>query len=51
MTARMAYSLIYERLQRHREDVDRLRIDALLNMPGARYQYEQAMDEQWGVWA
>ena len=36
MNAVMACSLIYERLQRHRDDDDRLRIDALLDMPGAR---------------
>lgn len=45
----MGYAFIYERLQRHRDDNDRLRIDALLDMPGARDAWQSAQDEFWGA--
>lgn len=41
----MGFALIYERLQRHRDDDDRLRIDALLDMPGAKAAYSASRRE------
>lgn len=35
MTAPVGCALIYDRLQRFRDEDDRLRIDAVLGMPGA----------------
>jgi hypothetical protein len=47
MTASMGLAYVYERLQRHRTDSDKMRVDALLDLPGAREAYEAAQDEFW----
>lgn len=45
----MGYTLIYERLQRHRDDDERLKIDALMDMPGARARLDESRREAVGA--
>jgi hypothetical protein len=37
----VAFAMIYERMQRHRDDDERLRIDALIGMPGAQEEFDR----------
>lgn len=38
----MAFALLHERILRHRDDAEQLKINAMLGMPGA----QAALDEQ-----
>lgn len=43
MSAPVAFGLIYERIMRHRDDVDRARVDMILGMPGAQSRYDDLL--------
>lgn len=41
----MAYGMLYERLMRHRDDLEQARVDAILGMPGAAARHVEALAE------
>lgn len=45
----MGFAMIYERMHRHRDDDERLKIDAMLRMPGAEARYAAARREAAGA--
>lgn len=45
----MAFALVYERITRHRDDDERLRVDALLGMPGAQRELDSRRMETVGA--
>lgn len=44
----MGFTMVYERLHRHRDEDERLKIDAMLRMPGAEERYDAARREAVG---
>jgi len=44
----VGFAMIYERLHRHRDDDERLKIDAMLRMPGAEARYNASRIEAVG---